>query len=89
MAGESHQLGLICTSFIRPTMLYATYGLLCFELPFAYGITIGNTVRFFWHKRGLIAYYPRLSRGSIIFPGHVPDCSGGVTFLEKEFVCVR
>ena len=53
------------------TMLYVTYGLsLRFWIAFAYGITIGNTVRFFPDKRGLIAGISTAAygAGSIIFP---------------------
>ena len=48
LGGILFSAGLICTSFIHSlTMLYVTYGLLCgFGIAFAYGITIGNTVRF-------------------------------------------
>lgn len=72
LGGILFSAGLICTSFIHSlTMLYVTYGLLCgFGIAFAYGITIGNTVRFFPDKRGLIAGISTAAygAGSIIFP---------------------
>ena len=64
--------GLIATSFIHSlSMLYVTYGLLAgFGIAFAYGITIGNTVKFFPDKSGLIAGISTAAygAGSIIFP---------------------
>ncbi len=64
--------GLIASGFVSSlSMLYVTYGLLCgFGIAFAYGITIGNTVRFFPDKRGLIAGVSTAAygAGSIIFP---------------------
>ena len=81
--------GLICTSFIHSlTMLYVTYGLLCgFGIAFAYGITIGNTVRFFPDKRGLIAGISTAAygAGSIIFPPIMQSLigSGGVMFTFR------
>jgi MFS family permease len=72
LGGILFGIGLISTSFISSLpMLYVTYGLLCgFGIAFAYGITIGNTVRFFPDKRGLIAGISTAAygAGSIIFP---------------------
>ncbi len=72
LGGILFSAGLICTSFVRSlAMLYVTYGLLCgFGIAFAYGITIGNTVKFFPDKRGLIAGISTAAygAGSIIFP---------------------
>lgn len=72
LGGILFSVGLICTSFVKSlAMLYVTYGLLCgFGIAFAYGITIGNTVRFFPDKRGLIAGISTAAygAGSIIFP---------------------
>lgn len=72
LGGIMFSVGLICTSFISSLpMLYLTYGLLCgFGIAFAYGITIGNTVKFFPDKRGLIAGLSTAAygAGSIIFP---------------------
>lgn len=72
LGGILFSAGLVCTSFVRSlTMLYVTYGLLCgFGIAFAYGITIGNTVKFFPDKRGLIAGISTAAygAGSIIFP---------------------
>ena len=70
------------------TMLYVTYGLLCgFGIAFAYGITIGNTVRFFPDKRGLIAGISTAAygAGSIIFPPIMQSLigSGGVMFTFR------
>lgn len=72
LGGILFAAGLILTSFISSLgMLYVTYGLFCgFGIAFAYGITIGNTVRFFPDKRGLIAGISTAAygAGSIIFP---------------------
>ena len=85
LGGILFSAGLICTSFIHSlTMLYVTYGLLCgFGIAFAYGITIGNTVRFFPDKRGLIVRHIHgcLGAGSIISRLYaVPDWFRGVMF---------
>ncbi len=72
LGGILFSAGLILTGFISSLpMLYVTYGLLSgFGIAFAYGITIGNTVRFFPDKRGLIAGVSTAAygAGSIIFP---------------------
>lgn len=84
LGGILFALGLVCTSFVSSLgMLYLTYGLLCgFGIAFAYGITIGNTVRFFPDKRGLIAGISTAAygAGSIIFPPIMQKiiASGGV-----------
>ncbi len=89
LGGILFSAGLICTSFIHSlTMLYVTYGLLCgFGIAFAYGITIGNTVRFFPDKRGLIAGISTAAygAGSIIFPPIMQSLigSGGVMFTFR------
>ena len=89
LGGILFSAGLICTSFIHSlTMLYVTYGLLCgFGIVFAYGITIGNTVRFFPDKRGLIAGISTAAygAGSIIFPPIMQSLigSGGVMFTFR------
>ena len=72
LGGILFSAGLIATSFIHSlSMLYVTYGLLAgFGIAFAYGITIGNTVKFFPDKSGLIAGISTAAygAGSIIFP---------------------
>ena len=72
VGGILFSAGLIATSFIHSlSMLYVTYGLLAgFGIAFAYGITIGNTVKFFPDKSGLIAGISTAAygAGSIIFP---------------------
>ena len=72
LGGILFSAGLIATSFIHSlSMLYVTYGLLAgFGIAFAYGITIGNTVKFFPDKSGLIAGISTAAYGvgSIIFP---------------------
>ena len=72
LGGLLFSAGLIATSFIHSIpMLYVTYGLLAgFGIAFAYGITIGNTVKFFPDKSGLIAGISTAAygAGSIIFP---------------------
>lgn len=72
LGGILFGLGLVATSFVHSLgMLYVTYGLLCgFGIAFAYGITIGNTVKFFPDKRGLVAGISTAAygAGSIIFP---------------------
>lgn len=84
LGGILFAAGLILTSFISSlSMLYVTYGLLCgFGIAFAYGITIGNTVKFFPDKRGLIAGISTAAygAGSIIFPPIMQKliASGGV-----------
>ena len=84
LGGILFALGLGCTSFISSLgMLYVTYGLLCgFGIAFAYGIAIGNTVKFFPDKRGLIAGISTAAygAGSIIFPPVMQKmiASGGV-----------
>lgn len=89
LGGILFGLGLICTSFISSlAMLYVTYGLLAgFGIAFAYGITIGNTVKFFPDKRGLVAGISTAAygAGSIIFPPIMQALIGSVgvqsTFL--------
>ena len=58
-----------------------------FGIAFAYGITIGNTVRFFPDKRGLIAGISTAAygAGSIIFPPIMQSLigSGGVMFTFR------
>lgn len=72
LGGILFSVGLILTSFVSSLgMLYVTYGLLVgFGIAFAYGITIGNTVKFFPDKKGLIAGISTAAygAGSIIFP---------------------
>jgi OFA family oxalate/formate antiporter-like MFS transporter len=72
VGGILFALGLILTSMVSNlSSLYLTYGLLSgFGIAFAYGITIGNTVKFFPDKRGLIAGISTAAygAGSIIFP---------------------
>ena len=72
LGGILFSAGLIATSCIHSlSMLYVTYGLLAgFGIAFAYGITIGNTVKFFPDKSGLIAGISTAAygAGSIIFP---------------------
>ena len=72
LGGILFSAGLIATSFIHSlSMLYVTYGLLAgFGIAFAYGITIGNTVKFFPDKSVLIAGISTAAygAGSIIFP---------------------
>ena len=72
LGGILFSAGLIATSFIHSlSMLYVTYGLLAgFGIAFAYGITIGNKVKFFPDKSGLIAGISTAAygAGSIIFP---------------------
>lgn len=89
LGGILFAAGLIATSFLSSLpMLYVTYGLLCgFGIAFAYGITIGNTVRFFPDKRGLIAGISTAAygAGSIIFPPimNMLINQGGVLFTFR------
>lgn len=87
--GILFSLGFFLTSFMHSTaMLYVTYGLLCgFGIAFAYGITIGNTVRFFPDKRGMAAGTSTMAygMGSIIMPPIIQALikSGGVLFAFR------
>ena len=65
-------LGLILTGFTKSlSLLYITYGILGgLGAALAYGITMGNTIKFFPEKRGLVAGITASAygSGSIIFP---------------------
>ena len=82
MGGILFGAGLISTSFVSSLAgLYITYGLLTgFGIAFAYGITIGNTVKFFPDKRGLIAGISTAAygAGSIIFPPIMQSLIGNI-----------
>lgn len=70
--GIVFSLGLILSGFTKSLLsLYITYGILAgLGAALAYGVTMGNTIKFFPEKRGLIAGITASAygSGSIIFP---------------------
>ena len=72
VGGIMFGLGLILTGFTKSlSLLYITYGILGgLGAALAYGVTMGNTIKFFPEKRGLVAGITAAAygSGSIIFP---------------------
>ena len=72
VGGIMFGLGLILSGFINSLVsLYITYGVLGgLGAALAYGVTMGNTIKFFPEKRGLVAGITAAAygSGSIIFP---------------------